>query len=694
MGEGLLGLLGLGESQPPAPASETQAENSSAFRDAIAAVNESLQSAITKATPKDHAALDADRSKLYEAYQVASSQVTEGATAGKQAMDRVMAAASSLSSKAASAAAEAAAAQQKWGAKEELYDEMLIRVGELEDAGHPKADTLRQLTDTIREKANGRNYSDSAAAVDQLEPKLAAIIEEQQALIAQIEAAKAATNGQQGSSWWDKTTDAVSEWFTPGDDEKSSSSVPTSGTTGPPAEDNSEEKSWWDKAKEAVTDVYTNLTGDDGEQAEESAEGDGSDDGEVIGGDTATLTVQVNFSDGNPASGAPVFCEGEGGKQVSVDDSGSVSVKLPPGTYTVRSLWGASRAQQQVSLAQGNNSSVTLTLGHKATLNVTVRSANSGEPVANAIVEALGTSGTQHSTADSSGATSMVLEPGEWIVRAKPPETGEWGPRTGVTLTEGELHSVKLSVAAAGGTEGKVDSLKIRSQNELALKSQMLDLGYKEADNIADYNHAYNEVTGYLDLANKNHDFQENEITWWSNAIAELSFKRRSIAGRRASELHNKKIDAVNSVAGLRRTLASQKTSLGNIQKAFQNADNMQEGVSVALALKDNLSTLEDVLTVGIEKLAQQAVKSAIVDSSISELVNRVDPIGDAINRHVATLAGYVKKQAAQLEGYESMESLVRQISGTISAIRSALSNLDSLVKKYKVAVSLEATPG
>jgi hypothetical protein len=473
-----------------------------------------------------------------------------------------------------------------------------------------------------------------------------------------------------------------------GGTKKASAEVSAGGSANEAVPGASKEKGgWWEKVKDAAADAVKQDVDPEKRGREHDKEP------VVIGAESATLNVQVNFSDGKPASGAPVFCDGKGGKQVSVNDSGSVSVKLPPGTYTVRSLWGASRAQaaSPVTLAAGAAKSVVLVLSTGATLQVQVKWAHNGAAVAGATVQVTGSKTASGQTDGTGLAVIPGLEPGSYqVALTAGVEKAEGGTTASVNLTAGELTTISLKPRQAGsGVAGKVESLKTRSQNELALKSQVLEVGYEEADNFADYDNAYKEVAGYLDLANRGHEFSEEQLAWWSESITELAKRRRAIAGRRASGYwQDKKIAAASHIAGLRRSLASQKKSLGNIQKAFQNAENMQEGVSEALALKDNLSTLEDILSFAAERTVLQAI-----DSAISELSNRVEPTGDAINRHVATLAGYVKKQAAQLEGYESMESLMNQIGGTVSAIRTAVSELDFYVKKYKAAIALEAAP-
>lgn len=281
MGEGLSDLWGLGESAAEA-ASEIQQAARSAFDDAIGAVNEGLQSAVTSAAPDEHSALDADRNKIYEAYQVASSQFGEDEAAGQAAMDRVIAAAGSLGEKASQAAAAASAAHDHWTAQETHFDDMMRQVNELSEAGHPKGEALQQVCQSIRDKANGRNYGDCNTALEQFGPKLDTIMQEYAAapyheysedeeiaapaydddgstgvgIIGQAGAAAAEEKG-----WWDEVKEKAEDaynWAT-GDD----NSGPAGAVDAAEAAAGSDEQSWWDEVKEKAEDAYEWVTGDD-----------------------------------------------------------------------------------------------------------------------------------------------------------------------------------------------------------------------------------------------------------------------------------------------------------------------------------------------------------------------------------------------------------------------------------------------
>ena len=52
--------------------------------------------------------------------------------------------------------------REEVGARREYdFDDALVKVGELQDSGHPKAETLAQLVDAIRTRVTGREYRDA-----------------------------------------------------------------------------------------------------------------------------------------------------------------------------------------------------------------------------------------------------------------------------------------------------------------------------------------------------------------------------------------------------------------------------------------------------------------------------------------------------------------------------------------------------
>lgn len=203
MGDGLADLWGLGESKVNEAASEAQQQARASMDAALSAVNANLQKAVANASPDEHASLSADRNKVIEAYQLASSQMGDDEPAGQTAMDRVLAAAGSLGAKAAQSAEAAAAAHDQWNAQEDKFDDMMLQVNELADAGHPKSGTLQELCAAVRHKADGKQYGACNSALDEFVPKLESIWSEH---MAQCEQASAGRS--EGESLFDKFSDA------------------------------------------------------------------------------------------------------------------------------------------------------------------------------------------------------------------------------------------------------------------------------------------------------------------------------------------------------------------------------------------------------------------------------------------------------------------------------------------------------
>lgn len=247
----------------------------------------------------------------------------------------------------------------------------------------------------------------------------------------------------------------------------------------------------------------------------------------------------------------------------------------------------------------------------------------------------------------------------------------------------------------AGGAEKeevdpRIAELVEWSNRERGYSSDLKSLGWDETDDMAGYDSYHAEVGAWLDEAAKaGRSWEEWELVSWASAVNQLGATRRSIAGHRAADYWEELRDAeAKRLAALRKTLAKEKQSLQKVLVAFQNAGNMQEGVSDALALKDRLETLENILG-----FAMEPGKIAAAGAAISELENHVDPVGDAINGHVATLAAYVRSQAAQLEGYESMEALLGAIANTVAAIEQSAGRLAFYDAKYRLGVALEGKP-
>jgi uncharacterized membrane protein len=160
----------------------TQAEEfGRAFREGIGRVNQDLQVAAAQASRAQHEPLDAQRLRLIEAFQKASSQIDpSNPDKAVQAIDRVLGAVDVVATKASDLASGAQSGRDEWLQREPQFDDLLLQVAELEEADHPKAATLRKLAEAIRVRANNRGFQEAVAALDQLAPKLKQIYDRHQ----------------------------------------------------------------------------------------------------------------------------------------------------------------------------------------------------------------------------------------------------------------------------------------------------------------------------------------------------------------------------------------------------------------------------------------------------------------------------------------------------------------------------------
>jgi peptidoglycan hydrolase-like protein with peptidoglycan-binding domain len=151
------------------------------FLEGMAGLNSNLQVVKAQASDADFAPLETQRARLYEAFQKASSIIDQGATPQtEQSMQRLMAAVQVVEGKASRLVADASTWRDQWLHREAEFDDVMRRVGELEEAGHPKAVALRKLGDAIRTRANDRSYQSSVNSLEQLRPKLDQIYQQHQ----------------------------------------------------------------------------------------------------------------------------------------------------------------------------------------------------------------------------------------------------------------------------------------------------------------------------------------------------------------------------------------------------------------------------------------------------------------------------------------------------------------------------------
>ncbi len=148
-----------------------------AFLEAMKGLQGSLQQLAAQAPPEEFQPLEAQRSKLYEAFQKLSQQSgkMEPKTA-EESMSRLLTAVQSISVKASEAFSKVASSQAEWLKRQPDFDDMMDRMDRLEKAGDPKAETLRKLAEAIQGRVNSSAFQESVNAFDKLSPKFEAIV--------------------------------------------------------------------------------------------------------------------------------------------------------------------------------------------------------------------------------------------------------------------------------------------------------------------------------------------------------------------------------------------------------------------------------------------------------------------------------------------------------------------------------------
>lgn len=136
------------------------------FRDGMVGLNSDLQQLAAQGNPSTHGKLATLRETLYTAYQTAAP------LADPTANQRVLAAVDKTRESISGQRADTEAGREEWLKREPLFDASLVKIGELEDAGHPKAATYRAISDKVLAQANARDYQQANAVLDTLEPKL------------------------------------------------------------------------------------------------------------------------------------------------------------------------------------------------------------------------------------------------------------------------------------------------------------------------------------------------------------------------------------------------------------------------------------------------------------------------------------------------------------------------------------------
>lgn len=180
MGENLKSVLGLPDAKS-IDASDQADEFRQSFTAGMAELNSHCQSLAGQACRADFESLETQKLKLYEAFQKTSKTINaNNGNNNEPTIQRVLGALEVVKAKAAKAAAGVATSRDEWLKREDTFDDVLARIGEIEDAGNPQAATLRKLATMIRGRVNDHAYAESVRALDQLQPKLDTIYQRHQ----------------------------------------------------------------------------------------------------------------------------------------------------------------------------------------------------------------------------------------------------------------------------------------------------------------------------------------------------------------------------------------------------------------------------------------------------------------------------------------------------------------------------------
>ncbi len=175
----------------------------------------------------------------------------------------------------------------------------------------------------------------------------------------------------------------------------------------------------------------------------------------TLQGSTTQATVGIQ--------GVMVRAEGASGANMAVSDSsGTYTMKLPVGTYSVSCFFpgvGDSAPNTGVAITDGGTTNSHCAQG--AAITVTVNLTNGTSPVTGAYVDARTSTGRGNGTSESvsSGANAtytLTLPPGTYTIRAGHPSfgpigsTGSVSAAQSITYTTPVLYSVTGSVSASG----------------------------------------------------------------------------------------------------------------------------------------------------------------------------------------------------------------------------------------------------
>src|SRR5262245_23070721 len=110
------------------------------FRGGLTGLNKKMQLAASQVSQADLAPLSSQRDVLFEAFQKASSQIDPAdPNKAQPSIQRVISAVATMDVKASAVVNGVTAGREIWLQREAEFDDVMLQIGELEDAAHPKA---------------------------------------------------------------------------------------------------------------------------------------------------------------------------------------------------------------------------------------------------------------------------------------------------------------------------------------------------------------------------------------------------------------------------------------------------------------------------------------------------------------------------------------------------------------------------
>lgn len=171
-----------------------------------------------------------------------------------------------------------------------------------------------------------------------------------------------------------------------------------------------------------------------------------------------------------------------------------------------------------------------------------------------------------------------------------------------------------------------------------------------------------------------------------SHALSETGAMRRAIAGwvrrhhAQAAETERSNLER------LRRALDARRASLERIQKAATDAEQVKQGVKLALAVKS------------VSEIAQRITDSLadpyrVPGAILGQIWDQVDESGDLIEKAAAGIADYTTRLAALGEGYASAGEAASAIAATLRNVAQTEGLLASHLRRMDEARVREEAP-